>query len=287
MDRRTFGQIVISLRKDLSDPATGKFWTQTDLAQATGLSERSIGAIERGEKVNLEGGTLTRLAQALRLTALEQREFYLAAQEAAAIVSPLPGREQTARTMQMLRDIYLPAFVCDPLYHLVYLNAQMAAFHGLSLDDLRAAVSEARPVNVLSEFFTPTSNLRQSVGKEWTTVALANLQHFRATSLRYRHTEHFQQLLQGLLALPDFTQLWQASAYPQADMNTRLHAFCYHHATHQWVNYTAARAAIITPATELYLSILVPNDARTAELFTSLGSVEADSQLDHFSWLPA
>lgn len=279
MQHSTFGQILASLRKDLIDPETKKVWTQGQLAEAAGLSPRIIGAIERGEKINLDGEILPGLAGALQLTALEQREFYMAALETTSPVVSLLKASRPKQTLSTLKQLYLPAFVCDPFYTLVYANAQVLTFHGLHLETLQTAATQGQ-VNILHELFVADSDLRRALGQGWHAVAFANLQHFRVTSLRYRHTQRFQQLLASLFPLPGFTQLWQEALYPEEDISSRLRAFGYQHAVHKQVRYVVTTNAILAPTTELFLSVLGPSDKRTAEIFMRLGE-DAPADFDN------
>lgn len=280
MNRNTFGQILASLRRELVEPQTGKVWTQNNLAEAAELSPRIVGAIERGERIGLDGEVLDRLATALQLTALERREFYIAAIETDLRLPTLFKLDEPAHLLHRTPHLYLPAFACDSFYHLIYANIQMMTFHGISSERMRKAVQQQVLINILQELFLPGSELRSALGQGWYRVAFANLYHFRATSLRFRHTRKFRQLLELLHTLPDFTQLWQESIYPEENITSRLRDFSYCHTTHNHVRYLVTTNAILTPNTALYLSVLAPSDLYTAELFIQLGAKGANSYIE-------
>lgn len=53
-------------------------WTQNDLAEASGLAQNHISAIERGERENMTHGTIVKLAQAFGISVEELRQQSLA-----------------------------------------------------------------------------------------------------------------------------------------------------------------------------------------------------------------
>ena len=72
MDKKAFGKLLAVLRDEVH-------WTQADLAEMVEVETGVISNLERGTKKNLEPELLFRLANALGLTTLERREFFLAA----------------------------------------------------------------------------------------------------------------------------------------------------------------------------------------------------------------
>ena len=62
MEHKAFGQIVTALRKEQIDFASGHSWSQLRLADETGLTERIVGKIERGEQARLDREILEGLA---------------------------------------------------------------------------------------------------------------------------------------------------------------------------------------------------------------------------------
>src|SRR3990172_1994372 len=72
MNRKDFGKLLSTLRQDLD-------WTQFELSEYADIDEAVVSQIERGVKRHFEPELLFRLANALQLTTLERREFFLAA----------------------------------------------------------------------------------------------------------------------------------------------------------------------------------------------------------------
>ena len=86
MDRKEFGKLIAALREEhIEFSAKGMgVWTQAKLAKEANLPEKAISQIEQGRKMNLDAQTMTQLARALKLTAVEQVELFAAAAEVGA-----------------------------------------------------------------------------------------------------------------------------------------------------------------------------------------------------------
>ena len=52
MEHKTFGKIVAALRQEQINLANGNSWSQTDLAEETGLTPGIVGRIERGQQAS-------------------------------------------------------------------------------------------------------------------------------------------------------------------------------------------------------------------------------------------
>src|SRR6187402_2242358 len=105
MNRKDFGQLLATLRQDLD-------WRQSQLAEYANVDEAVVSQIERGVKKYFEPELLFCLANALQLTTLERREFFLAAS----------GLEQNQivrqRTMATNTDVFNVRKVLDKMVNL-------------------------------------------------------------------------------------------------------------------------------------------------------------------------
>src|ERR1051326_390338 len=117
MNRREFGQLLSALRSDLD-------WTQFQLAEIADIDEAVISQIERGVKKFFEPELLFSLANALQLTTLERREFFLAAsgvEQRQMVRQPSKGTmTDTSHPSKILKDLLktlealqAPAFLND------------------------------------------------------------------------------------------------------------------------------------------------------------------------------
>ena len=273
MAHETFGKIVAALRKEQVDFATGRRWSQQKLADQTGLTKRIVSKIERGRQARLEGEVLQELARAFELTSLERREFFSLASlssDRAIVRADLDHREVFERAWASLSAIGLPAFLMDTFGNVVGINRAMIAFHGCNMAQINAAKGSAEGVNLLGLLFAQDAPLRRVLGNGWHSNAMTEMRHWRAMTLRYRHTEQFQQLYTALAALPDFSIFWSATRERLQDINSRLHSHVYTHRVHGPVGYTVFTDVSLSDHGDLYLSAYVPQDRGTIELFQRL-----------------
>ena len=273
MEHSTFGQVVAALRREQFDFSSGHSWTQRQLAKETGLTVRIVGKIERGEQARLDAEILQGLAQAFQLTSFERREFFAMASEVAdaALVRAALGSEDVFTQVWALLDtLCAPAFLMDPFADLIGVNRALLAFHDLSLDQLKAARATAAGANNIVLLLAPDGRLRHILGRGWRPIALANMQQWRAMTLRYRHTARFRQLFSALSACPDFYGLWADSHEDGYDDYSRLRSYAYTHGAHGPVAYTVFTNTSLSAYGELYLSTFVPQDRVTTALFETL-----------------
>ncbi len=268
-----FGRILRSLRQELVDHRTGKVLSQVQLSLKANLPEQTVGKIERGEQTRIDGETLVKLADALGLNALARREFFAAALEIEQWSRFLNYEEVEAAYENILSDfvsVQSPAYLFNSLFDVLCVNTPMMNFHNLSRDFLQAdAEAEAR-TNILIILFDPDSPLRMTMGNRWKEIALSNLLLFRISSLPYRYTTRYDQLIARLFSMPDFRSLWFQALHAEGNFYSRARAFRYNHGGFGLVDYMVTTTTTLTSYGPLYLSTLVPCHERTTELFREL-----------------
>lgn len=280
VEHKAFGQIVTALRKEQIDFASGHSWSQHRLADETGLTARIVGKIERGEQARLDREILEGLARAFQLTSFERREFFAMASEAAdaSLVRAALGSEEVfAQVWALLDTLCAPAFLMDPFADVIGVNRALLAFHDLNLAQLKAVRTTAAGANNIAMLLAPGGRLRQMLGRGWRPIALANVQQWRAMTLRYRHTARFRQLFSALSAYPDFYGLWEDSHGEGYDDYSRLRSYSYLHGAHGPVVYTVFTNTSISGYGELYLSTFVPQDRVTTVLFQELAGKRGEA----------
>lgn len=280
MEHKGFGRIVTALRKEQIDFASGHSWSQHRLADETGLTLRIVGKIERGEQARLDREILEGLAQAFQLTSFERREFFAMASEVtdAGLVRAALGSEEVFRQVWALLDtLCAPAFLMDPFADIIGVNRALLAFHDLNLAQLKAARATAAGANNIAFLLAPDGRLRQMLGRGWRPIALANVQQWRAMTLRYRHTPRFRQLFTALSAYSDFQRLWEDSHGDGYDDYSRLRSYSYLHGAHGPVAYTVFTNTSLSGYGELYLSTFVPQDGVTTVLFQELAGKRGEA----------
>ena len=275
MEHKTFGKIVKALRREQVNLSNGKSWSQQDLADETGLTQRIVSKIERGRQARLDGEMLLDLASAFNLTSLERREFFAMASEVngrGVLRADVSSEEIFAQVWALLNHLCAPALLTDPFGDIIGVNRSMLAFHDISITKLQAIKTLADGVNHLSLLLSNDMPLRQAMGHAWQSIALGHVQQWRVTTLRYRHTSRYEKLFTTLSADPDFRMLWIAGNYPDRaiDDSSRLRSYVYVHGVHGLVSYTVFSNTSLSNYGELYLSVFVPQDPPSAILFQQL-----------------
>jgi transcriptional regulator with XRE-family HTH domain len=273
MNRADFGQLVAALRKENIDLLAGKVWTQKHLAERANLPERAIAQIEQGTKMNLEGQVIAQLAEALGLTTMERVAFLNAAAEVDVDPYSKIAKSPTDLLEELLaaaRDIRLPAYVYDAYGNLVAINSCMRAL-SLMPDELWAT-GHASPAgfNVQRYYFAPASPIRTFLGINWTPFAIRLVQHFRVTTLKYRHTAHFRTIFRELYQYPLFQDFWARTKYADEDLYHRWDGIVYHHPELGALNYIATEVTTLTGREELFLVTYIPRDRQTTATLEAL-----------------
>jgi transcriptional regulator with XRE-family HTH domain len=273
MNRAEFGQLVAALRKENIDLLEGKVWTQKRLAERANLPERAIAQIEQGTKMNLDGQVIVQLAEALGLTTMERVAFLHAA--AAVDVDPYGAITKTPadvldELMAAARDLRIPAYIYDAYGNLVAINSAMRAL--AIMPDALWATGHASPAgfNVLRYYFAPESPIRTFLGINWTPFAIRLMQHFRVTTLRYRHTDRFRAIFRDLYQYPLFQDFWARTKYAEEDLYHRWDGIVYHHPELGPLNYIATEVSTLTGREELFLVTYISRDRATTETFEAL-----------------
>lgn len=266
-----FGQIVKSLRLDLTDLETGLPWTQGKLGEVSGLGRTTIGKIERGDQAKLDGAVLMPLGKALNLHTLMQRELNEAAIDRSG-EWPVQRREQAANKVirhvwSILGRMYQPAYVIDPVGNLIGLNAPMMRFHHITVEHLEAAKQTSSGANIIGEFFRQNSVLRRAMGRQHEAIARFYMQQFLFTSLPIRYADRFQTLLPALMRLPGFRPLYREQREAPDDFSSQLCSFAYEHAFHGPVSYSVSNTSARTPFGYLIYATFAPLDGATREAF--------------------
>jgi len=268
MNRSEFGQLVAALRKENIDLLEGKVWTQKRLAARANLPERAIAQVEQGTKMNLDGQFVAQLATALGLTTMERMAFLNAAAEVDidpySMIAKTPSNvldELLAAT----REIRLPTYIYDAYGNLVAINSIMHALAIMPEALWETGHLSPAGFNVLRYYFAPESPIRTFLGINWTQFAVRLMQHFRVTTLKYRHTDRFRAIFRDLYQYPLFQDFWARTKYAEEDLYHRWDGIAYHHPELGPLNYFATEVTTLTSCEELFLVTYIPRDRQTTE----------------------
>ena len=275
MEHATFGKVVAALRKEQINFHSGQRWSQQDLADESGLTLRIVGKVERGEQARLDDEMLRGLARAFNLTSLERQEFFAMASEVSdrrIARRDLCSEDVLAEVWELLDDLCTPAFLTDPFFDIVGVNRALLSLHGISLEELQAFKNTPVGVNNLGLVFSSSTSLKQALGHGWESIAHANVQQWRVSTLRYRHTDRFHEIFAALSTFADFRWMWAAGNDVEHAIEdcSRICKCVYNHGIHGPVAYTVFVNISMSAFGDLHLCTLVPMNKNTADLFLKL-----------------
>jgi transcriptional regulator with XRE-family HTH domain len=277
MNRRDFGELVLTLRQDMG-------WTQYQLAEYSERDIAVISQIERGVKKYFEPELLFCLANAFQLSTLERKEFILAAsgleekhivrQPSAVVATDVFNPQKILERMVGLTgEIRLPAVLIDVYSDVIAANRMMLAFYNVPSSMLESAASVPGGYNTVRLNFGRDLVGRMHVSDNWDHYAMNSMRAFRANSLRYRARPYFKYLMKAFRnpgEYPFFDRFWKLVSSTEQDKDVNVDQFSYYHTQFGQLKYVASTTTAITSFGNLFLTQNLPLDDHTEEVFTQL-----------------
>jgi transcriptional regulator with XRE-family HTH domain len=277
MKRKEFGELIATLRQDLG-------WTQFQFAEYAEVDEAVVSQIERGVKKYFEPDLLFRLANALHLTTLERREFFLAASglddtqlvrqlSAQTATDVFNGRKLLDKLVSLLGQMQFPAFVTDVYSDVIAANNSILAFFKIPATMIENADRIPGGYNSMRLIFGRELVGRTHVADNWDHYALDTIRAFRETSLRYRARPYFKYLMKTFrnqTEYPFFERYWRIISSTEEDKEINMDSFHYHHNEFGELNYISTSTVSMTSFGELFLNQYLPLDAHTGQVFGQL-----------------
>jgi transcriptional regulator with XRE-family HTH domain len=277
MNRKDFGQLLSTLRQDLS-------WTQFELAEHAEIEEPVISQIERGVKKHFEPELLFHLANALQLTTLERREFFLAAiglddtqavrqPSAATSTDVFDARKLLEKMIRLIEQVPLPAFLIDVYSDVIAANNSISLFFNIPPTMLENADRIPGGYNAIRLIFGKDLVGRSHVADNWDHYALITMRAFRERSLRYRATSYFKYLMKAFRnqnEYPLFERYWRMVSSMEQDKEINMDQFRYSHNEFGDLQYVSSSTVSVTSFGELFLNQYLPLDMHTGQVFAEL-----------------
>jgi len=271
MDRFEFGSLVASLREDMH-------WTQSELAERSGVDVSAISNIERGaRRTLLKDNMLLKLADGFRLTSMERQEFLFAASGVTEIEAVRKGSSREKKTFdpqsflkelgEHIACITLPILVTDAFCDVLLANYCLIDFYGAPAALLENAADMVGGYNLMRYIFDPLSNFPEIIGDDsFERLALVNVHYFRRRTLRVRSKPYFSKLMAELLndkKYPSFERYWRRMVYEEYDDFVTPIKRSDAENAHSFIAVESLLA--ITPYGELYLHQILPLNKKTAK----------------------
>jgi transcriptional regulator with XRE-family HTH domain len=277
VNRKDFGELIASLREELG-------WTQHDLAQAADLEEAAVSIIERGARRHFDPDLLLGLGNALQLTTLERREFFLAAsgvdesergqRSSGGGDGPPWDSEATIRSLVGLTNrLEFPAYLIDCYGDVIAANAASIDLFQAPIERAAQLLTLPGGLTIIHFVYDESLGLRSTVTENWEALALMSMRAFREVTLRYRASPYFKYLLKRFRnprLYPAFDRYWRRAATMDEDKYTTLDSISYRDNAHGLLTYCVSSLTSITPYGELYLSQCLPADEGTADAFREI-----------------
>jgi len=276
MNKKEFGRLISLLRAELG-------WTQTQLAEYAEIQVATLSNIERGIKKYIESEILFRLANALQLTSLERREFFLAScglDQKQMVRQPGPntpakafdGKKIMEEVTTMMSDMCAPAHLGDAYGDVIATNNILLELLQITPDALQKAALSPAGINNMHIIYGMIET-HQTFGDKFNDMALSSLRAFRESSLRYRAKPYYLNLMKefrNVKKYPLFDRYWRKASVLDDDKEAMLSPFELNHQHYGDLRITSSSSVILTPFGELYLSHYFPLDHRTAEAFIKI-----------------
>lgn len=291
MNRKHFGQLIATLRQDLG-------WTQSQLAEFAEVDDAVVSQIERGVKKFFEPELLFCVANALQLTTLERREFFLAASgldqkqivrqpSMATATDVFNARKIMDKLIELTGQVRLPAFLSDVYGDAIAANQIILSFFLIPPAILETAPYMLGGYNTIRVNFGKESVVRNHIESNWDGYALSSMRSFREHSLRYRAQPYFKHLMETFrnpVEFPLFDRYWKMVSSVEQDKEINTDYFTFQHDQFGNVKYAASLTVTITSFGELFLIQYLPLDEHTSQTFERIAKEAGQAVIRLAPW---
>lgn len=272
MDRKDFGQLVSTLRKEIRNEFD-EAMTQSDLAELARVPLITLQKIEQGRQENIKPEILLKLAQALTLPSRTRQVFFLASlglKDSETMKPTATPEAVLPELLQILSQIQAPAFILDGFGDIVALNPSGTAIFNLEPGQLQAA-QLLTEYNFIRFMFSPEFEpLRGMLGETQFSFSRRTVLLFRLWTMKSRNHWYFQRILPELNRYPEFRHHWQSPPFPNEDIFAQYNQFTLAHPELGRLKFLSHPIQALTTHGDLILFSLQPLDAHTAEVCLQL-----------------
>ena len=272
MDRKTFGLLITTLRKELRNEFD-QVVTQSELAEQAHLSVVTLQKIEQGRLSKLDPDVILSLAVALNLPT-RARQILLTASlgvtDNALSKQPAEVGDMLASLLEIMSNLQSPAIIADAYGDVVAINAVFQEIINMPLDEINDLGQISR-YNLFRWLCAPEYNLhRIIVGAGFSDFVHRMVLMFKMMSLKLRCQPYFLHLIPELNRLPLFRKEWQAPFIQDDEMMNILIPLSVRHPALGVLNMLTMPQATFSRQGDLYLYNFVAMDAETAKYFQAI-----------------
>lgn len=276
MDRKKFGKLIVALRQEQLDEHNSP-WTRQRFAEESGIDQDILANVETGRKAILYSDLLVQIADALKLTSGERKEFFLAASgvNEEHIYHKLDSPKMALGDMLAIMDkAQLPTFLVDQYFDIVAVNLMVLETYNAQVNNFLDPKSD--PVtrfNLLRFLFSPEFEEQKSMlGAFREKFAVNTVMLFRAASLRYRATDYFLRLYRRLYEIDELQAYLQRKPKNERYVDNQL----FINLDNPRLGAIRAISTSVTAAStagELKLFTFTPLSEETSKIFSNLAQL--------------
>lgn len=213
MNRKNFGKLISALRRERLD-RHNVMWTRQRFSMESGVDAEILANIETGRRAILYPELLLQLADALKLSVGERREFLFAAsgvEDREIFAQPEESHNIMESMLAILDKSQLPSFIVDQYFDVVAVNPMAVEVYNIKVEDfVDKSVDPATRVNLLRFIFSPKFSRQQAMfGEALEDFYATIIGLFRVSTLRYRAEEYYENLLQHLCEMEELNRYLQ------------------------------------------------------------------------------
>lgn len=267
-----FGRLIKALRLNSYDESGAKL-TRQKFSESVNLTPDQLGQLERGERKLLDYNTLQLLADSLNLTNLEQRELIKIYSKLSDEKPSETGIRETQYDdlMFILEKLNVPAYVADTYCDIVAINAVNITLQGITADTISYLGTLPFGYNILYSIYAPELGFKELLGaQKWLESAYTAMLFFRRSTLPYRHTGYFKDLLQELQKQEQFAIDWYASHREKDHTDLSYQVLVYEHPLYGSLSYFISETILNTKQGNHCLFIYNAMDNTTASVFQEI-----------------
>jgi hypothetical protein len=214
------------------------------------------------------------MANALKLTSGERKEFFLAASgiDSPNTYHPLDSPKSAIESMLAIMDqLQQPSFLVDQYFDIIAVNLMVLEVYNVNVNNFLNPDSD--PVtrfNLIRFLFSSEfSEQKAMLGKFREKFAANTAMLFRTSSLRYRDTEYFQRLYSHLFEFDDFKIHIQRKPKDERYVDNNLFIML-DNPRLGMINAISTSMTAATTAGDLKLFVFTPLSEETVKIFTKI-----------------
>ena len=286
MDKKDFGQLVATLRKEARNEFDEPM-TQYDLAELARIPLITLQKIEQGRQENIKPEILLKLVNALNLSSRARQVFFLASlglKDSETLKPTATPQVVLAELTRTLSQLQTPACILDGFGDVIALNSSSPAMYDLETSQLNAPHLLSQH-NFIRFLFSPEFEKQRAMMEETQfDFSRRTVMLFKLWTMKNRNHWYFQRLIPELNRYQGFREHWQSPTFHDEDIFVQYNPVTLQHPEFGPLKFLSNPTQAITTQGDLYLFSFQPLDAHTAEVCVRLARKFGTQVIPVASW---